>query len=444
MENTNSLEFARAERDVLGKIILKNSDISTAREYLQTDDFFYKANQVIFDTMKELDARGDRIELDTIGMALVGNTLFNEVGGVSYLVTISNEAFGVPSIKSPCKTVKEFSTRRKLAKVAQQTLGTLERPDGKFLKCAEYIQSIKDQLDEITQEVAERHYDSLELSAAAAINELEALANGSFKGIMTGFCDLDKLLAGLRPGSVTIIAARPGMGKTAFALNIVMNAALFNKIPSAVFSLEMTKKELAMRVISSISKVDSNAMRNGDLKDKDWEALLYSLNVYHKAPFFIDDTPALSIATLRDRAKRLKQEQNIQLLVVDYLQLMTSASKRVTSREQEVADISRGLKLIAKELDLPVICLSQLNRASETRSDKRPFLSDLRESGSIEQDADNILFIHRDDYYNRDQKNNKAEIIVAKQRSGSTGAVNMIWDGSTTTFKSFQEYEPNW
>jgi replicative DNA helicase len=299
------------------------------------------------------------------------------------------------------------------------------------------VSKLGDQLLSLASDSKVSPWSSMETAMQSSI---EQLSNISTSGVIpSGYIDLDLKITGFRPGALTVIAARPAMGKTAFGLNILVNAALYQDIPVAFFSLEMTKEELVNRIFSSVGSINGNAIRQQKMTDEEWNRLFEVVENYRKAKIFIDETPALDISVLKERARRLHRQYDIKMIIVDYMQLMRSTNKRAFNREQEVADISRGLKGIAKELNIPVIALSQLNRALDSRADKRPILSDLRESGSIEQDADNILFIHRDDYYNpNSEQTHEAEIIIAKQRSGPTGIVKLHWDGEFTRFSNLE------
>lgn len=273
--------------------------------------------------------------------------------------------------------------------------------------------------------------------------ELEKLYNQKqpVTGIATGFTDLDNRTAGLHNSDLILIAARPAMGKSAFALNIATNAAINEKVPVAIFNLEMSKTQLVNRMLCSEAMVDSNKVRTGKIDEEDWIKLATALGPLSEAPIYIDDTPGISISEIRAKCRKLKLEKNIGLVVIDYLQLIQGSGKKNSSREQEISEISRSLKIIAKELDVPVIALSQLSRESEKRQDHKPMLSDLRESGAIEQDADLVMFIYRDDYYNQDsEKKNIAEIILAKHRAGATGTIELLWMGSYTKFANLDKY----
>lgn len=429
-----------AERAVIGSILIDPSVLSIASDVLENDDFFTAAHQIIFSTMKSLDASGQPIDMASLGFMLCTNASFNEAGGVQYLSELIASLPCARNIKKFCHAVKNDSMRRKIKALSMEISARTDEP---IVNCAEYIQTLKDKLDDVSAHLTETPWSLFGEVTREAIEDIFAIQSGADKGVDTGFIDIDKKLSGLRPGSLTIIAARPAMGKTALALNIVKNTALERDCSVAVFSLEMTAKELAMRILSSISGIESSVLRNATMSDAQWDAIVKAIEAYKSAPIVIDETPGISISTLRERAKRMKAERDIKLIVIDYLQLMTSTSKRAQSREQEIADVSRGLKNLAKELKVPIICLAQLNRAVDARVDKRPFLSDLRESGSIEQDADTIMFIHREDYYEKDKskQNNKAEIIIAKQRAGATGVVNLHWNGATTTFSNYTENE---
>ena len=302
----------------------------------------------------------------------------------------------------------------------------------------ELIAKLGEQLFELGYNTVNTPWKTMKTALSETCESLVNIESDS-EVIHSGYVDLDAKITGFRPGALTIIAARPAMGKTAFGLNLLVNAALNSNCPVAFFSLEMTSEELVSRILSCVASINGNSIRQKHLTDDEWGRLLVAAEKYSKANVFIDETAAIDISTLRDRAKRLYKQFGIKMIIVDYLQLMKSDKKRIQNREQEVADISRTLKGIAKELHIPVISLAQLNRSLDSRADKRPVLSDLRESGSIEQDADNILFIHREDYYHpNDTPTNEAEIIIAKQRSGPTGIVKLRWEGQYTRFSTIE------
>jgi replicative DNA helicase len=297
----------------------------------------------------------------------------------------------------------------------------------------------KQKVFELSQNKSSKGYTSIKDVLVSAFDELEKLYNqkGKISGITTGFIEMDKMTSGLHNSDLLILAARPAMGKSAFAINIATNAAVKANVPVAIFNLEMSKEQVVNRILCSEAMVDSNKLRTGQLDDEDWMKLASTSGILSEAPIYIDDTPGISIMEIRAKCRKLKMEKNIGLIVIDYLQLITASStKKNASREQEISEISRSLKILAKELDVPVIALSQLSRSAEKRQeDKRPMLSDLRESGAIEQDADIVMFIYREDYYNPEtERKNVAEIIFAKHRGGSTGTVNLRWLGNYTKF----------
>ena len=296
---------------------------------------------------------------------------------------------------------------------------------------------------DLSQNKSTKGYSSIKDVLVSSFAELEKLYNqkGRISGITTGFVDLDRQTSGLHNSDLIIVAARPAMGKSAFAINIATNAALKDKVPVAIFNLEMSKEQVVNRILCSEAMVDSNKVRTGQIEDNDWMKLASASGILSEAPIYIDDTPGISIMEIRAKCRKMKLEKNIGLVVIDYLQLVQGSGKRGSSREQEIAEISRSLKILAKEINVPVIALSQLSRAPEQRPDHRPMLSDLRESGSIEQDADIVMFLYRDDYYNENsEKKNIAEVILAKHRSGSTGTVELLWLGNYTKFANIDKY----
>ncbi len=430
----NMNKAQKAEEAVLGSILLDSSTLSLAREQLTITDFFSEQNRRLYKTMMDLDNAGAPIDIATISPALIDDPTFNDDGGiVVYLQSLESMLPSPVAIPIYIKTVKNDSKRRKLLALAKD----IESKASQYIQDVEPLtSSIAEAVAEISAEGVKPWIDVKEAIKTSLLDAQElAVAGGEIPGIRTGFIDLDKKLSGLRPGSLSIVAARPAMGKTAFALNIMVYAAIEMKKKVAFFSLEMSSSELASRVLSQMTSIDSGNLKRGLLDKNDWNRLLCTAKDYKDASIQIDETAAIDIATLRDRAKRMQADGGLDLIIIDYLQLMRSTSKRIGNREQEIADISRGLKALAKELKLPVIALAQLNRAVDARPDKRPFLSDLRESGSVEQDADNVLFIHREEYYTPKPENaNLAEIIIAKQRSGPTGTVKLFWDGRFTRF----------
>ena len=429
------MNATEAERAVLGAILLDNTVLPIASDILRDTDFYMPVHRDIWQAMKRLGDQGQPIDLATVTVSLLNNAHFEEAGSTVYLGGLIQQLPSASLIKVHARLVHNDAIRRALNTYANdivaQTTGTVG-------DCGAFVQQVKDKLDDIVGVQTDTPWRTFDETAREALKDIIDLANGDEPGIFTGFASLDRHLSGLRPGSLTILAARPGMGKTALALNILRNVAITKRIPAAMFTLEMTAKELDMRIISGMAQISGHAIRSGKLSHEQWDALFRVVETFKNTPLLIDETPAISISALRDRARRLQIEKGIRFIVIDYLQLVSSTNKRVSCREQEIADISRGLKALAKELSVPVLCLSQLNRALEARADKRPFLSDLRESGSIEQDADNILFIHREGYYDKGKDANTAEIIIAKQRAGATGTLKLRWNGATTTFSDLE------
>lgn len=425
-----------AEKALLGSILLDNSVVSLVSEYIKPDDFFDEFNGKIFEACLRLDAAGSPIDLATVMYAVKSHPRYAESNGL-YIVSLPQNVPSAINAVHYAKIIRNDSIRRQLNAFAVSLQNMTNEP---VVNSAELASNMIRELSEISDSIVEKPYCTLKDAAKEALILIEEASKngGKLPGVMTGFSDLDSFLCGLRPGTLTIIAARPAMGKTAFAVNILSNVCIRNKIPAVMFSLEMASAELGARVVSAESKVSSGDLRTANISEAGWNSIFNSFETMNDAPLYIDDTAGISIDTLSDRAKRLKKDKNIQLVVVDYLQLVTSKSKRAQTREQEVADVARKLKVLSKDIDCPVIALAQLNRLVESRAEKRPILSDLRESGSIEQDADNIMFIHRPGYYDKNEKKDDAEIIVAKQRSGPTGIVHLKWSGRLTQFSDVE------
>ena len=405
-----------AEQCVLSAMLLDREAIAKATEILSSSDFYREAHRVIFNAMLELYNKNEAVDMVTVTEILRRDNKLEDVGGIAYVTGLANAVPTAANIKYHADIVAEKSVLRQLVRVSTEiaTMGYEANDDvGVLLDTAE------SRILEISNRKKKADFTPISDVLMDSVQNLEKmLANkGGLTGIPTGFSDLDKLTSGLQPSDFIILAARPSMGKTALALNIVQNVALraHKKIggePKSVafFSLEMSKEQLVSRMLCAEANIDSQSLRVGELKDSDWESLWSACDVMSKAKIFIDDTAGITAMEMRSRARRLKAEHGLDLIVVDYLQLMQS-SGRPDSRQQEIAEISRSLKILAKELDIPVIALSQLSRAVEQRPDHRPMLSDLRESGAIEQDADVVMFIYRDDYYNKDSENkNIAEI----------------------------------
>lgn len=423
-----------AEMSVIGCVMIDDSTIHVVREILKPEDFYDKLNQRVYEEMLYLADSGQSINISTLMNRLIYDETFNKFNGINLLTESSGMIPSASFIEEYAYKVKKESTRRKLSLFADAVKDIISKP---IEDIGSVISSLNDrlyELNECTLKVPWRDFNDV-LSETCE----KMIDKTTEDCVKSGYVDLDLMTNGFRPGTLTIIAARPAMGKTALGLNIMTNAAIKNQISTAFFSLEMTCEELMNRILSNLASVNGNSIKNKMLRDDEWGRILEVAEKYTGSPIHIDETPGIDISVLRDRVVRMHKQFGIKLLIVDYLQLMRSDKKRIQNREQEVADISRSLKGIAKELHIPVIALSQLNRAVNARAEKRPVLSDLRESGSIEQDADNIMFIHREDYYHpNDTPTNEAEIIIAKQRSGPTGTVKLRWTGEFTRFDTLE------
>lgn len=425
----NALE---AEKYLLGSILLDNSVMSLVLEIVKPEDFYTPINAEIYKACIKLNSAGHPIDVATIMFAVKDTDWFRD-NGVTYIMDLVGQTPSSCNCVYYAKIIRNDALRRKLNTFANQLLAKTSSP---VVDSFELASNVIQELSEISDSVSESDYCDLREAMRKACAQIEETVqnNGKLPGVSTGFVDLDTFLGGLRNGSLTIIAARPAMGKTAFVVNILQNLCIREKQPALMFSLEMTQAELAMRIMSSESKISGSDIRIGNLKPKEWDDMLNTVESCGDVPLFIDETSSLTIAALQERAKRIKKVKDLKLVVVDYLQLLASSSSKASNREQEIADISRGLKRLAKDISCPVIALAQLNRSVESRAEKRPMLSDLRESGAIEQDADNVLFIHRPSVYDKNEKQDVAEIIVAKQRSGPTGIVHLKWIGRLTQF----------
>lgn len=428
----------RAERDIVGSILIDESCFDIVYDILKPSDFYTEVARVVYSTMCELRNSNRPVDMVSILSVIGNNPVFLQAGGVTYLTNSMSSLPTASQVVHFCKIVRSESVYRKLLNFSDTmkaiNWGEVNDPDSEVARLCE-------EMSQITSATAVTPWKEFRTALQDTYNNLVNYKEGETNEIKTGFIDLDAKL-NLKPGALTVVAARPAMGKTAFGLNIMSHVAFNLKKPVAFFSLEMTAEELINRVISSLASVNGNAIRHKKLTDDEWKKLLDVAEVYVNAPIYIDETPGIDIAVLRERARRMKRQYGIQCLIVDYLQLMHADGKKILNRENEVATISRGLKGIAKELSIPVIALAQLNRALDSRADKHPILSDLRESGSIEQDSDNILFLHREDYYKTDEseKDNQAEVIIAKQRSGPTGMIKLYWESDFTRFSNLDPY----
>jgi len=411
-----------------------------AIEILKPEDFYREDNKYIYQAISNLFSRGEPVDIITVKSELTSMQKFEAVGGIEYLALLPDKVPLVANADKYIKIVEEKSMLRQLIKMAGEieSLGYAQN---------EEIDNVMDQAEKkifnIMQGKNQKGYTAIKDVLVETFADLEKLYNQKepITGIPTGFADLDYKTAGLHESDLILVAARPAMGKSAFALNIATYAAVHAKRGVVIFNLEMSKSQLVSRMLCSEAMVDSNKVRTGKIDEEDWIKLATALGPLSEAPIYIDDTPGISISEIRAKCRKLKIEKDIGLIVIDYLQLIQGSGKKNASREQEISEISRSLKILAKELNVPVIALSQLSRAAEARQDHRPMLSDLRESGAIEQDADIVMFLYRDDYYNPDsEKKNVAEVILAKHRAGSTGTVELLWMGSYTKFANLDRY----
>ena len=429
-----------AEQAVIGSMLTDKDSVISALEVLKPEDFYREDNRVIFEAILNLYNRADPIDIITLKAELVSLGKFEQIGGIEYLAGLPEKVPTTANVEKYIRIVEEKSMMRTLIRTANEliTLGYDGTDD------VEDIMDIAEKkIFNIMQKKNQKGYSSMKDILVDTFTELEELYNRKqhITGVPTGFSDLDYKTAGLHNSDLILVAARPAMGKSAFALNIATNAALRGNVPVAIFSLEMSKEQMANRILCSEAMVDSNKVRTGRVEDEDWAKLAMASGELSEAGIFIDDTPGISVMEIRAKCRKLKLEKNIGLVVIDYLQLVQGSSKKIGSREQEISEISRSLKILAKEINVPVIALSQLSRAPEQRPDHRPMLSDLRESGAIEQDADIVMFLYRDDYYNEEsEKKNIAEVILAKHRAGSTGTVELLWLGNFTKFANIEKY----
>ncbi len=427
-----------AEQAVIGSMLTDKDAVTNSIEVLKEEDFYREDNKMIYTAMLNLYNRAEPIDLITVKSELESMGKFEQVGGFEYLAELPEK---VPTTANAIKyinIVAEKSELRKLIKTANEIIDlgydTTEEVD-------DIMEGAEKKIFDLLQNKNQKGYVPIKDILVDSFTQLEELYNKKqhITGVPTGFSDLDYRTAGLHGSELILIAARPAMGKSAFALNIATNVALKSNIPVAIFSLEMSKEQMVNRILCSEAMVDSNKVKTGKLEDEDWSKLAEAIGPLSETGIYIDDTPGISVMEIRAKCRKLKLEKDIGLVVIDYLQLIQGNGKRSFNREQEISEISRSLKILSKELNVPVIALSQLSRAVEQRPDHRPMLSDLRESGAIEQDADIVMFLYRDDYYNENsEKKNIAEVIIAKHRGGSTGTVDLGWLGSYTKFVNLE------
>lgn len=428
-----------AEQAVIGSMLTDSDAVYSAIESLKPEDFYREDNKLIYEAILNVYSKAEPIDIITLKAELASMGKLDAVGGLEYIAELPDKVPTTANVDRYIKIVEEKSMLRNLIKTANEiiSMGYDQTED-----VSDVMDVAEQKIFDVMQKKNSTGYTSIKDVLVESFTKLEELYNQKqhVTGVPTGFIDLDKMTAGLHGSELILIAARPAMGKSAFALNIGAYAATRANIPVAIFSLEMSKDQVGNRILCSEALVDSNSVRTGELTDENLAKLAETSGELSQAPIYIDDTAGMKIVDLRAKCRKLKLEKNIGLVIVDYLQLIQGSGK-ASGREQEIAEISRSLKILAKEINVPVIALSQLSRAVEARPDHRPMLSDLRESGSIEQDADIVMFLYRDDYYNEDsEKKNIAEVIIAKQRAGSTGTVELAWLGNYTKFANLEKY----
>ena len=431
-----------AEQSVVGAMLMDKDAILTAAEIVSGQDFYQTAYGVIFDSMVELFNEGKPVDLVTLQERLKEKDVPPEIASLEFVRDLVSAVPTSANVKYYAQIVADKSMLRKLIKLNDEISNTCYA--GKESLEA-ILETTEKSMFQLLQQRNTGEYVPIRQVVLNALDRIEkaSKSKGTVTGIPTGFIDLDYKLSGLQPSDLILVAARPSMGKTAFVLNIAQYVAFKKDRATAIFSLEMSKEQLVNRLFSLESQVDAQALRTGNMKDSDWEKMIEGAGIIGKSKLIIDDTPGISVSELRSKCRKYKLEHGLDLIIIDYLQLMTgSVGKRSESRQQEISEISRSLKGLARELNVPVIALSQLSRAVESRPDKRPMLSDLRESGAIEQDADVVMFIYRDEYYNKDSEYKKqAEIIIAKQRNGPVGTVHLAWLGEYTKFANLSRQE---
>ena len=429
-----------AEQAVLGSMLTDQDAAASAIEVLKVEDFYREDHKAIYEAILNLYNRAEPIDIITLKAELTSIGKFEQVGGIEYLAELPEKVPTTTNADKYIKIVEDKSMLRSLIKTANEIQALGYDP---MQEVEDIVDTAEKKIFNLVQGKNQKGYTAVKDILVESFALLEQLYNQKqhITGVPTGFADLDYKTAGLHNSDLILIAARPAMGKSAFALNIASYAAVKANVPVVIFSLEMSKEQMVNRILASEAMVDSNKIRTGKIEDEDWAKIAEATGILSAAPIFIDDTPGISMTEIRAKCRKLKMEKNIGLVVIDYLQLIAGNSKRAGSREQEISEISRSLKILAKELNVPVIALSQLSRAPEQRPDHRPMLSDLRESGAIEQDADIVMFLYRDDYYNEEtEKKNIAEVIIAKHRSGSVGTVELLWLSNYTKFANIDRY----
>ncbi|WP_416223979.1 replicative DNA helicase [Thiohalophilus sp.] len=428
-----------AEQAVLGGLMIDNSSWDQVADQVTEEDFYRRDHRLIFRAIAALAQESDPCDVVTLSEWLERHNQLDAAGGMSYLGGLAKNTPTAANIKAYAAIVRERSVLRQLTRVATEIGNLAYNPEGR--SSAEVLDQAEKAVFDIAEQGARNRsgYVGIKDLLVKAVDRIDALYQSSdaYTGVPTGYTDFDDMTSGLQNSDLVIVAGRPSMGKTSFAMNLVENAAIKHQVPVAVFSMEMPGEQLVMRMMSSLGRIDQHKIRTGKLDDSDWPRLTSAVGILNEAPIYIDDTPGLSPTEIRSRARRIKREHGLGLIVVDYLQLM-QLSGSSENRTNEISEISRGLKGLAKELNVPVITLSQLNRSLEQRPNKRPVMSDLRESGAIEQDADVIVFIYRDEVYNEESTDKgTAEIIISKQRNGPIGTARLTFLGQYTKFENY-------
>jgi len=427
-----------AEQSVLGGLLLDNQRWDSIADRLTANDFYRREHRLIFNAISALSMESRPADVVTVSEWLEKSGDLETTGGLAYLGSLANNTPSAANITAYADIVRERSILRQLVQAAGDIGDSAYHPEGR--SAPELLDQAEKRIFDISEKGARRGgFEPIHALLTKAVDRIDTLfrSQSAITGVPTGFSDLDDMTSGLQGSDLIIIAGRPSMGKTTLAMNIAENAAVGQKLKVAVFSMEMPGTQLAMRMMASLGRIDSHRIRSGKLDDDDWPRLTSSVSLLNEAPIFIDDTPAITPLELRARARRMKREHGLDLIIVDYLQLMQSTDTN-ENRATEISNITRALKGLAKELNVPLIAMSQLNRSLESRTDKRPVMSDLRESGAIEQDADVILFIYRDEVYNEDSSDKGvAEIIIGKQRNGPTGKVLLTFLGKYTKFENY-------
>ncbi|AKL97346.1 replicative DNA helicase DnaB [Clostridium aceticum] len=443
MEGMNTLKVPphniEAEQSVLGSMLMDKESIIVVLEVIKPEDFYKEAHKEIFEAMYTLFNREEPVDLITLTEELKKRGTLEAIGGIPYINSLSEAVPITTNVRYYADIVEEKATLRRLIRSSEEIINLSFNPD---MEVPEVLELAQKNIYDISQNRYQEGFTPIKTVLSQTFDKIEELYENkaSITGLTTGFADLDKKLSGFHKSDLVLVAARPAMGKSAFSLNLAQNAAIKASAAVAIFSLEMSKEQLMLRMLAAESMVSLNKIQNGNLNEDEWTKLAAAMLPLSQANIYFDDTAGISITEMRSKCRRLKLEAGLDLVLVDYLQLM-QGDGRTENRQQEISAISRNLKVMAKELDCPVIALSQLSRAPELRADHRPILSDLRESGAIEQDADLVMFLYRDEYYHPDSdKKNVAEVIIAKHRHGETGSVELYWAGEYQKFLNYDGY----